>query len=282
MAISRVLWASQVRRYRMREQIAAASAARFDVLSVAADLFIREQEQGVGASEILSLARDQGVTLDFLDGFCGWAPVQFADDHGELVRQVMKLPTEQCLDICGELGLKTIVTMPWFKPGALEIPLLVDCFARFCEQAARRSLQVDLEFTPIWGIADLRTAWEIVKRANCANSSITMDTWNFARGHLDLELLRELPAGTIVNVQLTDGYLRPMMQDPLTDSLLNRRMPGEGEFPLDEIMDILFSKGGVRTVGPEVFYVTDDAPPSLEAAQHAAGSLASALARGGR
>jgi sugar phosphate isomerase/epimerase len=263
----------------MSEQITAAACAGFDTLSVAADIFIKEQEQGVTGADLLRMAGEQGVTLDFLDGFCGWAPVQYADVHGELVRQVMKLPTQQCLDICAELGLKTIVTMPWFKPGALETPFLIDCFARFCEKAAALNIQADLEFTPLWGIRNLDMAWQIVRGANCPNSSIMMDTWNFVRGDPDFNLLREIPADRIVNIQLTDGFMRQRALDPLTDSLLNRQMPGDGEFPLDEIMRVLLDKGSVRTIGPEVFYVADDAPAPIDAARRAALSLNGVLAR---
>src|SRR5215469_12711342 len=142
---SRVLWTSVVRRYPIREQIAAAAACGFDKLSVAADVFLPEQARGITARDLLRTARDHGVVLEFLDGFCGWAPLQFADEHGDLVRRVMGLPVQKCLDVCGELRLKTIVTMPWFRPGAVGVPQLIDCFSRFCEQAGELGLHVDLE-----------------------------------------------------------------------------------------------------------------------------------------
>ena len=149
----------------------------------------------------------------------------------------MGLPVQKCFDICGELGLKTIVTMPWFKPGAIGVPQLIDCFAQFCEQAAKLGLHADLEFTPIWGIPDLRTAWEIVWGANCLNSSIMLDTWNFAKGDADMALLAEIPADRILNIQMTDGFNRPLAPDMISDSLHHRQMPGEGEFDIDTPAD---------------------------------------------
>jgi 4-hydroxyphenylpyruvate dioxygenase len=227
------------------------------------------------------MAQDHGVVLDFLDGFCGWAPLQFAPEHGELVRQVMSLPVQKCLDVCGELGLKTIVTMPWFEPGAIGVPQLIDCFARFCEQAGRLGLHADLEFTPIWGIPDLRTAWEIVRGANCPNSSIMLDTWNFAKGDADMTLLAEIPAERMLNIQATDGFVHARAPDLISDSLHHRCMPGEGEFDIDAMVRIRMKKGGVRSVGPEVFYLTEDAPTPSEGARRAAASTEEAMSRAG-
>jgi sugar phosphate isomerase/epimerase len=279
--ISRVLWTSVVRRYPIREQIVAAAGAGFDTLSVAADVYLPERERGVTAKELQTIAEDHGVVLDFLDGFCGWAPRQFSSEHGPLVRQVMGLSTEECLDICAELGLKTIVTMPWFEPGAVGVTQLVECFAPFCERAAKFAIQVDLEFTPIWGIADLRTAWDIVRGANCPNSSIMLDTWNFAKGNADMRVLAEIPPERIANIQATDGFIQARAPDMISDSLHHRAMPGEGEFDIDAMLRIRMEKGGVRSIGPEVFYLTENAPTPSEGARRAADSSEGAMERAG-
>jgi hypothetical protein len=58
-------------------------------------------------------------------------------------------------------------------------------------------------------------------------------------------------------------------------------MPGEGELPIIDILKILLKKGRVRSVGPELFYLTDDRPEAEPAARSAARTTEAIMARAG-
>jgi sugar phosphate isomerase/epimerase len=269
-SVNTVLWAGVVRQHGLRDQIAGAAAAGFDKLSIPPDIYLKEVFEGRSARQILDMAAEHGIQLDYLDGFASWAPVRYSEHDGDFVRQVLGLTPQKILDICGELNLKHIVAIGWFPLKAFEAPYLAENFARFCDQAAARGIRVDLEFTPIWGIHDLRTAWEVVRLADRPNGGILIDTWHFVRSGYDIELLRFIPGERLATVQLADGGQEPRGGNLLMDSLRHRSMPGEGDFPIVPILEVLRSKGGVTGIGPEIFHLTPNPPSAEVAAAHGA------------
>src|SRR3546814_20303315 len=79
------------------------------------------------------IAGDQGILLDFLDGMTGWAPIRFPHGADDFLRQAMDFGPHEALDMCGAAGLRHIVAIAGFLPGALSHAELVDHFGGFCE-----------------------------------------------------------------------------------------------------------------------------------------------------
>jgi sugar phosphate isomerase/epimerase len=221
------------------------------------------------------------VALGHYDGFANWAPYPFAPSTPEAARAVFADSADECLRVCTELELPAICATGVFDPDAVELSRLVDAFGVFCERAAALGIQVDLECSPMWGVPDLGAAWNIVGGAACSNSAILLDSWHFFRGNPDFELLRALPAGSIRTVQLADASLQLRGADLLEDCLRFRRAPGEGEFDLTRLLQILADKGGVTSVGAEVFSDELDAMPASAAAQRVAQATSTLLADAG-
>jgi 4-hydroxyphenylpyruvate dioxygenase len=96
--------------------------------------------------------------------------------------------------------------------------------------------RVDLEFMPILGLPDLKAAWAIVQPAGRANSGILIDTWHVIKSGSDLALLQQIPAQHLRSIQLSDGYRDLRTDSLLMDMLLWRDFPGDGEFPVLEIL----------------------------------------------
>jgi sugar phosphate isomerase/epimerase len=135
-----------------------------------------------------------------------------------------------------------------------ETPQLIDAFGALCRQAAHEGLRCDLEFIPVFGIRDLKTAWQIVDGAGAANSGIVLDLWHYMRGGRNDALLRSIPGDKITGVQLCDATVKlPAGMSLAFDGLNNRRAPGEGEFPIAEILEVLRKSGGLNIVGLEIF-----------------------------
>jgi len=67
-------------------------------------------------------------------------------------------------------------------------------FRRVCEMAARHHVRVALE---VLGFAThfhtLAQAWEVVRRAECDNGGLLLDTYHFHRGGSRLEMLNAIP-----------------------------------------------------------------------------------------
>jgi 4-hydroxyphenylpyruvate dioxygenase len=259
----------------------AAATAGFDKLTVPYDVYRRNREAGISTREMLGRAMDSGLQLDFFDGFGSWLPQRYPSDAPGWITDMLDCTVEQALEVCATLGLKNIVALGYFEPGAFTQPEVVDYFGRFCDQAQATGVRVDLEFIPHFGIRTLTDAWNIVREANRSNGGILLDTWHFMRSNSDMSLLETIPAQTIVNVQLADGPIKPRGATIDDDAILYREMPGEGELPILDILKILLRKGRVQSVGPELFYLTNDRPEAEPAARSAARATEAIMARAG-
>jgi sugar phosphate isomerase/epimerase len=280
-SISRILWPGVVRRYPLAEQIRAAAAAGFDKLTVPYDVYRRNREAGMSTRELLARAMDSGVVLDFFDGFGSWLPKRYPPDAPAWIVDMLDCTAGQALEMCATLGLKNIVALGYFEPGAFTQSEVVDYFGRFCDHAQAIGVRVDLEFIPHFGIRTLSDAWNIVREANRSNGGILLDTWHFMRSNPDVALLEAIPSETIVNLQLADGPLTPRGATIDEDAILYREMPGEGELPIIDLLKVLLRKGRVQSVGPELFYLTDDRPKAEPAARSAARTTEAIMARAG-
>jgi sugar phosphate isomerase/epimerase len=100
-----------------------------------------------------------------------------------------------------------------------------------------------------------------------------LDTWHFAKGNADFELLRSLPAERLVSVQVADALLKQRGMTLFEDTVKYREFPGEGELPIVEILMILQEKGQLRRIGPEVFSDEADTLSPEAAGQRSGDSL---------
>lgn len=271
------LWPACVKVHGFREQLHAAAGAGYDALAIGRLTYRSLLDAGCSAAGIRRMADDHGIRLGHYDGFARWAPYPFAESTPPAASEVFADSVDQCLEMCEQLELDAICATGVYDPATAELPRLVDAFGNFCDRAARCGVQVDLECIPMWGVPDLATAWALVNGAACNNAAVLLDSWHFFRGSADLQLLRALPSGSIRTVQLADAGALPPGRSLLEDCLGFRRLPGDGEFPLREFLEILFEKGGVRSIGPEIFSHQLDALGANEAAARCAHSTRALL-----
>jgi sugar phosphate isomerase/epimerase len=81
---------------------------------------------------------------------------------------------------------------------------------------------VHVEFLPWSRIADVATAWEVVRLADRANAGIAVDAWHWFRGTPDEAALRTVPGVKILAVQLGDA---PATAGPGERGCATRSMP---------------------------------------------------------
>src|SRR3546814_17492008 len=94
----------------------------------------------------------------------------------------MDFGPHEALDMCSAAGLRHIVAIAGFLPGALSHAELVANFGGFCELAASANIRVVLEAMPMLGLPRLSDCWEIVRDANCTKRGVMGDTGPFRRG----------------------------------------------------------------------------------------------------
>ena len=261
MSRERIIWSPTVAFGLTPEQyVEAAVAAGVGKISLGPDAIAALGEDG--RREFLSRAADQGVSVGSVDGLYPWLPLE-----GKLA--VTSMPVEDVLVAAEAIGSPYVNALA-VKTG-LSVEEHAERFAVLCDQAAEHGRAIHLEFSPIGGVADLRTAWDIVKGADRPNGGILFDTWHFYRGTPDLELLASIPGDRIFAVQISDAR-REVVKSLWNDTLHERLLPGDGVFPLADVVRVLADIDALTLYGPEVI---SDAQHALGPAEAARTSMAS-------
>jgi sugar phosphate isomerase/epimerase len=251
--IDYVFWPAAVRMHSFRAHVVAAAAGGFTSLAIAPNTVRDARTSGLSFRDIRRIAEDAGTPLSTLDSLTDWAPIRTPSNIDHELRDRYQFTVDEALEMCEELGLGSILAVGGYDKDAVPLNALIDGFGRACDRAAAIGVRIDLEFMPFWGLPDLAAAWAIVGGAGRANSGITVDTWHFSKGNPDFNLLKSLPGNTFVTVQVSDGQLQQISGSLHEDTVRFRNFPGEGNLPVVDILKVLWAKGHLRSIGPEVF-----------------------------
>src|SRR4029453_16774195 len=74
----------------------------------------------------------------------------------------------------------------------------------------------------------LEVARSVVEGAGAANGGLALDLWHVVDLGVSTAAIGELPAGTVVAAEVSDGERRPGARRTLRD----RRLPGDGDFDI--------------------------------------------------
>jgi sugar phosphate isomerase/epimerase len=109
--------------------------------------------------------------------------------------------------------------------------------ARLCDLAALFGLVMDLEYMVFSGVKSLQAATDVVAATGRPNLRVLVDALHWVRAG-DIANLKTADAARLGYVQLCDGPLRgPTDRQALIHEARNDRLaPGEGEFPLDDLL----------------------------------------------
>ncbi len=230
------------------------------------------RESGLTLDAARKMAADMGIEVVRLDPLSAWTAMVSSDDTN------LDIAPVQFFQICRELGCSHASLNATFPADHLSTDRVVEDFARTCSLAADFGVTCDLENLPMWGVRTLNDAWDIVKRADCFNGGLVFDILHFVRGGSRLSDLEAIPGERIHTVQLNDGPLRLPSGVSLLENCFQRLWPGDGEFPITDVLQILARIGGLSELNPEVFSPSNkDFGPS-EIASRSARSMRNALA----
>lgn len=235
------------------EKIRATRLAGFHELSLQPQEVRRIVASGVSLGEMKAIAADNGVSISRLDPLCTWNPQwapgnmdsAFVEDHTMTASEFFTIA--EALG-CGQMSLNAT-----FAADAYAFEELVGFYAEICRRAAEHGMDCDLEPIPMWGVRSLEQGWDVVREAGMANGGLVLDTLHFVRSGSRLETLAGIPGDSIHCVQLCDGVHPLASGMTLEADCFERRWPGDGNFPLAEIVAVLERIGGLNHVGPEVF-----------------------------
>jgi len=136
------------------------------------------------------------------------------------------------ITFAAELGAKRLVTHIHESDGQRA----EDQLATLCTLAWEHGLDVGLEFTGFAsGCNSLTSAVALHRRMNRSNLAIAIDALHLFRTGGTLEQLEAVDPSTIGYVQLCDGPDFRLSNDYLAEAM-NRMIPGEGVFPLRDLV----------------------------------------------
>jgi sugar phosphate isomerase/epimerase len=238
------------------ERLSAARGAGYAAISVLPHEHAQLRASGMSDAELRQRVADEGMALAELDGLASWLPDHTppASFPKELARQLRGSTPEVLVPIAAAMGARSITAIEFFGT-RVEVDRAAEAFARVCDLAADAGVLVHLEFLPWGGIPDLRSGWEIVRRAGRSNGGLLVDSWHLFRGGSTLAELREIPGDRVLGVQLDDAPERP--EPDLAEETQHRRLlPGEGSFDLEGLIRTLDEIGSRAPLGVEV--LSDD------------------------
>jgi sugar phosphate isomerase/epimerase len=169
--------------------------------------------------DVISLVRDNGLTIGCIDGF-GFHGDVSVRDHRPL------------LDVLGELGVTLINTTSNVEWGRT-----VDEISALVELATSYGLTVTAEAVATFSLGTLPKALELAAKVDRKNFKLTIDTMHVSRTG-GAPLVGTMDPDLIGYVQICDGWIStPTIPGPYLQEALHERMvPGEGDYPLVEMM----------------------------------------------
>jgi sugar phosphate isomerase/epimerase len=275
-----IMWSGNVRNLSLPDRIRATAKAGFDVLTISPYDWLDALRSGTSTADMRAMADDAGIRIDHLDPLAKWAPEWMPDNITEPLYLNFLLCDVDDFFRIGEALQVTSMSAIATYPAGVEVPLdqLTESFAKLCDKAANFGVRCDLEFIPMWGLRDLKTAWAVVKGADRPNSGLLFDFYHYMRGNPDDALLETIPADKISAVQVADANATINPNISLFQDCIFRRVhPGEGAFPVTSLLQLLERKGALRRLGPETFSSVLDTMPADAVAEVTAAKFAGAL-----
>lgn len=114
---------------------------------------------------------------------------------------------------------------------------LADNFARLTDLAARHDIELTVEFTAFRKEDPLGQALDVIGHAG--RGKLCLDALHIMRTGTPLDALRQLDPDLIGCFQFCDGPLDVKVESAAREGAFDRMPPGEGEFPLLELLALV-------------------------------------------
>ncbi len=261
----------------LHETVEAAVAGGYRGITVWPQDIDRAEARGLPLADARAFIEDHGLVVTEIDPLLAWSE-QALPAPGEAMIELA--PVDRFFEIGEALGATGINVAQGFGQ-SLDYDTAAADLAVVCRRAAEHGLDVCFEFLPWTGVPDVTHGLDLVTRTGCDNARIMFDSWHFYRGARDFEALRAIPGARIGATQWSDAPAQPGKILPV-EAMTARRLPGEGDAPLVELVRALDAIGSTAPIGVEVIASEHDDMPPAEVGRRTAAAMRSirAEARG--
>ena len=192
--------------------------------------------------ELRALIAEHGLRVAELEVLFGW---DHSDDATDLETHIFELAVT-----VGATKVKAAgITPPGTEPTPTDV--LTRRFGALCDRAAAHGLTIALETIAAFPGFDLAVAADVLLGADRPNGTLQVDTWHLFRDPSGRAALDRLEARHIGGLELADGPAEAPA-DLMTECVTGRLLPGEGEFPLAELLRDLHDRGVDLPISVEV------------------------------
>lgn len=233
------------------EQIETVKKTGFQELSLHPYYIGDFNRAGVSLKDMKAMTEDAGLRIARIDPLTTWVPDWPATNFGNEYNLTVSMESTLFLELSAFFGCQHLSLNGMWKPGHYSNAQVAEFYRAICQKAEPYGIACDIEPIPMWGVQRIEDAVEIIRMADVPNAGIVFDVTHFVRAGSRPEALESVPGELIHCVQLCDGVMPGKLS--LEDECFNRMWPGEGDFPISEIIDVLDKTGGLNGIGPEIF-----------------------------
>lgn len=236
---------------------AAAAAGYVGMGFILADLEVAETLYGV--KTMRTILEDNGITkleVEFLSGWWDAEDRQAAKDR------------ERMLYFTEKLGGTTFKISPDDTGEQWNLESWAERLHHLAEQTSDLGARVAIEFLPWMNIATVGDALGLIQAADHPNAGMVLDVWHIEHMATPHSEIAQLPAQTIVSVELSDANAR--VGSWTEDTVRNRKYPGEGQFQLESLVSAIRNAGFQGPWGVEILSTEHRSAPIEQGLSRAA------------
>lgn len=239
-----------IHRASLVDMIELAGRHGFPTISVPPHIYFASLEAGETPASLrdrLSRAGTRVTVIDCISAGMPGMPAGATEFDGQTIPQ---FDARTCLKVAEELEAP-IVNISLYHSQPVPIDEMAGAVGDICRMAAPAGRRIVIEFYPESGIASLQQAHAIARECGEPNCGVLLDTWHFARSGGTIAEIEELPPHAIGAMQISDRIEPPpgTAYVPMT----GRKLPGEGELPLNRIVAAACANSPGITAEIEVF-----------------------------
>jgi sugar phosphate isomerase/epimerase len=237
-------------------QAARAGFTGFGILHNDLDSYLRA---GGSLPALRDLLADNGMRFVELEFLIGWwetdGPIRAEADR---VQHLL-------LEAADVLHAHHVKVGPDLSGGPYEVGAWAKQLRRVSSAFADVGTKTGLEFIVFSNVSTLASAVELLRAVDHPDAGILIDMWQIMRGGAhQLQQVADVPPGLITHVELNDGAVE-QVGSAREDALLHRRLPGQGDWPVHELIRILQRNGWDGPWGIEILSETYRMRPLEEA-----------------
>jgi sugar phosphate isomerase/epimerase len=173
---------------------------------------------------IADASKEYGIGIYTLEGFMLTPEARASDFHERF---------EMATTIGAPSGVVII-----FDP---DLSRAADLFGELCEIGRQHNMRMNIEYVPTTHAPTLQSALDLIERAGSPeNAALVVDILHHIRSGGSIEDIARISPSRIATAQICDGPLEASREFYVgTEMILERMVPGQGQFPLRAFIDSL-------------------------------------------